>query len=169
MSEHPRRWWDDLDLSVPPHLKEEHDRFCEMLREWNRPPELRVEAVRPELQRNLDWITGRCERDPNTRCWNWKGAKNKKGYGRIKIEGKLYLPHRMVAYCTGKVPTLGDKKRMVCVMHLCDNPSCCNPDHLEAGTMSENMMDCAAKGRAWAQQPEAKAAMSAAWKKRKKR
>jgi hypothetical protein len=33
------------------------------------------------------------------------------------------------------------------VMHLCDYKQCVNPKHLQAGTQSENIKDCVAKGR----------------------
>ncbi len=32
-------------------------------------------------------------------------------------------------------------------MHTCDNPRCCNPAHLKAGTNKENTQDMIAKGR----------------------
>lgn len=32
-------------------------------------------------------------------------------------------------------------------MHKCDNPKCVNPDHLEAGTQSQNILDAYARGR----------------------
>ena len=35
----------------------------------------------------------------------------------------------------------------MCVMHRCDNPICCNPQHLTEGTLADNCRDCAAKGR----------------------
>lgn len=48
----------------------------------------------------------------------------------------------MYQFYKGPIPN----KAFVC--HSCDNPKCCNPDHLWAGTPRDNMKDCTNKGRA---------------------
>lgn len=75
-------------------------------------------------------------------CWLWMGSSLPKGYGRFYANGKMNYAHRF-AYETwvGQIPD----GHFIC--HHCDNPSCCNPDHLFAGTQKDNMRDCAEKGR----------------------
>ena len=80
-------------------------------------------------------------------CLEWIGPANKKGYGRVKVDGRLASPHRVAAYAAGVVKRIWEPGRKECVLHRCDNPRCCNPKHLWPGTLSDNMQDCAAKGR----------------------
>jgi hypothetical protein len=82
-----------------------------------------------------------------TRCWNWRGATSGKGYGVMCVTRKrgakrLEYAHRLsVELLRGVIP--GDKV----VLHKCDNPPCCNPEHLLVGTQQENILDMFAKGR----------------------
>ena len=95
----------------------------------------------------VDKILVRC-RVSQTGCWEWQGALSANGYGRVKIDRKLYLPHRVTAFAFGIIDSVADdSKRKVCVLHECDNARCCNPSHLSAGGMSKNMKDCATRGR----------------------
>jgi len=79
--------------------------------------------------------------DPNE-CWIWSAAKTRQGYGVIGINGKSQLAHREV-YKT----SIGPIENEQCVMHICDNPSCCNPVHLKTGTVLDNNKDRVAKNR----------------------
>ncbi len=78
-------------------------------------------------------------------CWVWT-ASTIDGYGQIGIvrNGKLTnnLAHRVAfELATGEAP--GDR----CVLHRCDNPPCCNPDHLFLGSRDDNAKDMVAKRR----------------------
>lgn len=70
-------------------------------------------------------------------CWEWRGGTTK-GYGTYRDKSA----HR-VSYERYKGPI--PPGMIVC--HSCDNPSCVNPDHLWAGTYSDNANDMWSKGR----------------------
>ena len=98
------------------------------------------------LRRKWSWIKlieqvkSATKLDPKTKCWNWSGWSNERGYGRIKIDGETwYISRAVLKVKTGK---LGVSAR-----HSCDNPPCCNPDHLSWGTQKDNMQDAKDRNR----------------------
>ena len=70
-------------------------------------------------------------------CWIWQGKTYNGGYGKITIEGKSLLVHRLAyeLYNAKKIP----EDRMV--LHSCHNRDCINPEHLRLGTHTDNMRD----------------------------
>lgn len=79
---------------------------------------------------------------PETGCHLWLGAVNDQGYGQRRIDGRTSYVHRIVA--EQRHGPLGADE---IVMHTCDTPSCCNPDHLVVGSMRDNTHDMLAKER----------------------
>ena len=76
-------------------------------------------------------------------CLLWTASKNNQGYGQFSNGwGKTITAHRF-AYQLAKGPIPAG----MVVCHSCDNPACCNPDHLWLGTRSENQLDMVAKNR----------------------
>ena len=76
-------------------------------------------------------------------CWEWTGARTAHGYGSIWRDGRSALCHR-IAYELhfGTVLTTDQV-----VMHACDNPPCCSPEHLRLGSHADNVADMVAKKR----------------------
>jgi hypothetical protein len=74
-----------------------------------------------------------CRIEKTGACWIWKGATNDRGYGQIGVRGKLDYVHRLAYRASiGQIPEGLD------LDHLCRNPPCCNPAHLEPVTRAEN-------------------------------
>lgn len=69
------------------------------------------------------------------RCWLWLGAKNRKGYGQVGINGGYVAVHRF-AYQQER----GRIKKGLTLDHLCRVRNCVNPHHLEPVTNRENIL-----------------------------
>lgn len=80
----------------------------------------------------------------NNDCWEWRAFKDKDGYGQYSSwkDGDEQRVHRIMWILKfGSIP----KGALVC--HKCDNPSCCNPNHLFLGTHRNNVEDKVSKNR----------------------
>lgn len=75
-------------------------------------------------------------------CWPWLGAQKPSGYGNVRVNGRYVSAHRLAWELCNFEPPPG-----YAVMHICDNPPCCNPSHLVLGTNQANNCDKIIKGR----------------------
>jgi hypothetical protein len=96
-------------------------------------PEARIAAGK---QRVLDRIIRN-----DDGCWEWRGSSNTYGYGglNVRLGGRgapkvMLLAHRVsYEHHVGPIPEGTE------IDHLCRNPACSRPDHLEAVTHRENI------------------------------
>lgn len=65
-------------------------------------------------------------------CWEWTAYKRITGYGSYTLRGKTWMAHRL-AYQLFVGPIQEET-----LDHLCYNPACVNPDHLNPCPRSEN-------------------------------
>jgi hypothetical protein len=70
--------------------------------------------------------------DPLTGCWLWKLALDRAGYGITRRGRKV---HAHIAFWEDRHGPVPEGMELD---HLCQVVSCCNPDHLEAVTPTEN-------------------------------
>lgn len=80
-------------------------------------------------------------------CWEWKRGVNHKTeigkYGVMWANGYKHKCHRFALSLKLGRPI----KDGMLACHTCDNPTCCNPDHLYEGTHKDNWRDCFERGR----------------------
>ncbi len=86
---------------------------------------------------------------PKGECLEWTRKAHILNYGRINVGSLLrgnlrqFLAHRIAL----EVKLGRHLPKKIGALHSCDNPKCCNPDHLFTGTQAENMHDSVRKKR----------------------
>lgn len=98
------------------------------------------------LRRGASGFWARVERSRGTKeCWPYLGCRFPNGYGHVGrvIFGKResYAHRAAWIYSFGPIPKGGPGHHGWCVLHRCDNPPCCNPDHLFIGSIEDNVRD----------------------------
>lgn len=69
-------------------------------------------------------------------CWIWQGARDGHGYSSFQGHAKKILAAHRFSY----EAFIGPVPRGLAIDHLCREPLCVNPGHLEAVTFRENLM-----------------------------
>lgn len=107
---------------------------------------LKFEDITPDIIKKL-W--SKIKKGNPNECWPYEGYLNKDGYGRIsiKINGKCT---NIGAHCAAwMIENMQDIPDGMVIMHLCNNPSCCNSkEHLQLGTPKKNSEYMVKTGRA---------------------
>lgn len=68
-------------------------------------------------------------------CWTWDGRLNRDGYGVLSAP----LLRTKMAHRVSYILHVGQIPDGLTLDHLCRNPACVNPEHLEPVTMGENL------------------------------
>lgn len=74
--------------------------------------------------------------DKSAECWLWVSAMGPDGYGRFWLGGHTLRAHRVAYEITVGSPI----PEGLVLDHLCRNPSCVRPDHLEPVTQRDNIL-----------------------------
>lgn len=88
-----------------------------------------------EAVTELDLFGERMQFDPDG-CWSWTSTKSPRGYGSFRRRGRPNVSAHRYSYelLVGPIPDGLE------LDHLCRNPSCVNPAHLEPVTHQENVL-----------------------------
>ena len=103
------------------------------------------------LRKDKEWVRtfmGKLKR-PKSGCWEWIGATDKSGYGRLHVKkycekktGRNFFAHR-ISYMIHRGYITPDEF----ILHQCHNRLCCNPKHHKLGDHYDNMDDLSRSGR----------------------
>jgi hypothetical protein len=79
------------------------------------------------------------DRGHSSECWIWQGFRNAHGYGHFSFRVRRGEYANKQAHLWRWELANGPVPDGLVIDHLCRNPSCVNPDHLEPVTHAENV------------------------------
>ena len=94
-----------------------------------------------KILENVAFRPDRSNGDVRGDCWEWTGLMGG-DYGRTKFKGCSWRTH--ILMCEAKYGRRRFPNEVV--RHLCNNPICCNKDHLSFGSCTDNARDIIKRG-----------------------
>ena len=92
---------------------------------------------------NLEFVHrfwSKVDRRSTDECWPWLASQNGMGYGQFRVGSLRDGSRRLVlAHRTAYELLVGPIPEGLTLDHLCRNPQCVNPAHLEHVTNAENI------------------------------
>lgn len=106
---------------------------------------IKTAAILEEPALVLEKLKRRVRIDRVIGCHIWQGGSDYYGYGVTYAEGRVWHVHRLMhELVNGFIPRDSEAQW---VLHKCDVPACCNPEHLYLGTPADNARDMADRCR----------------------
>jgi hypothetical protein len=106
-----------------------------------------LEALAARFWSKVGIVIGADGQPDRAACWPWRAAFSIRGSrltmngkykrGIFKLRGRVVLAHRLAK----ALATDGVMPEGMDGAHSCDNPICCNPDHVEWKTRAANLAD----------------------------
>lgn len=75
-------------------------------------------------------------------CHPWLACRSAQGYGRLSVGKRSVFAHLIVLAILKGQPRINQIG-----LHSCDNPPCCNPDHLRWGSYRRNTAEAIRRGQ----------------------
>lgn len=94
------------------------------------------------------WLAEVAAAELTDACVPWPFRLTETGYGRLYWGGKQRMASHVVLELSGRPRPTGEGYHGAVARHRCDQPACCNPQHLEWGTQGDNVADMANRRRA---------------------
>lgn len=94
-----------------------------------------------------DYLLQRITKLGEDECWEWTKGRDRDGYGQSQGSKWSKALGTSRAHQMAYKTWVGEVSEGFVVCHKCDNPPCCNPNHLFLGTVADNNNDCISKGR----------------------
>lgn len=108
---------------------------------YNKGPQYII-GLKPRRQQKLDFLAN-ASTTTSQECILWPWAKYTRGYGKVFHNGGHIGTHQYVLQLAIGPPVDPDKWH---VLHSCNNPLCCNWNHLRYGSHQDNLTQASREG-----------------------